>query len=272
MAAKPQAISIRDVIACLDKTAPQHWQEAYDNAGLIVGHAEQICTGIVVCLDSTEQVIQEAIEMGCNLVVAHHPIIFSGLKKINGQHYVEKAIIKAIKYDIAIFAIHTNLDNAYWNGVNSRIAQQIGIPRFSILQEKILPDPTDHKIGAGIIGELPLPMATGDFLNHIKSSMEIPYIRHTKAIRDKISSIALCGGAGSFLIKKAIQAGADVYITSDIKYHEFFEANDEILILDIGHYESEKYTIDLLYTILRNNFSTFAVHFTKHNTNPVYYL
>lgn len=272
MANNTQTISIHEVIKTLDYIAPQHWQESYDNAGLIIGNAHETCTGVLVCLDSTEEVIDEAIHLGCNLVVAHHPIIFSGLKKINSHHYVEKTIIKAIKHDIAIFAIHTNLDNAYWNGVNGRIARQIGISNFTILQEKIPIEPMDRKIGAGIIGELQHPMTPTDFMNHIKSAMDIPFLKHTKIIHDTIFKVAVCGGSGSFLIKKAILAGADAYITSDIKYHEFFEANDEILILDIGHYESEKYTIDLLYTILQKKFSTFAVHFTKHITNPVYYL
>lgn len=262
---------IHDIIQCLEKIAPQSWQENYDNAGLIVGDPDQICTGVLVCLDSTDEIIDEAIAQNCNLVIAHHPILFSGLKKINGFHYVEKAIIKAIKNDIAIFAIHTNLDNAYINGVNARIARQIDLNQTKILLPKEGISPQGQTIGAGILGILAQSVKTEDFLSDLKIKMELPVIKHTKLIKKQIRSVAVCGGSGSFLINRAIQAGADIYITSDIKYHEFFEANDQIILADIGHYESEKYTIDLLYTILRNNFSTFAVHFTKLITNPVYY-
>lgn len=262
---------IREVIEYLESVAPGSWQESYDNAGLIVGDQHTPCTGILVCLDSTEDIIQEAIDKKCNLVVAHHPILFSGLKKINGHHYVEKAIIKAIKHDVAVYAIHTNLDNAYYHGVNTKIAEKLGLINTRILQPKSFSGREGEIIGAGMVGYLPAPLEVTAFFDHVKSGMVIANFRHTRVIKNHISSVALCGGAGSFLIRKAIDEGADVFITADIKYHEFFEANNQILVLDIGHYESEKYTIELLYSILQNNFSTFAVHFTKHITNPVYY-
>ena len=262
---------IRDVIQFLESIAPMAWQESYDNAGLIVGNHNMPCSGILVCLDSTEDIIQEAIDTKCNLVIAHHPILFSGLKKINGHHYVEKAIIKAIKHDIAIFAIHTNLDNAYYHGVNTKMAEKLRLINTRILQPKTFFGTEGETIGAGMFGQLPEQLTTEAFFDHVTSTMAIKHFRHTRVIKDNIFHVALCGGSGSFLIKKAIDAGADVFITSDIKYHEFFEANNQILVLDIGHYESEKFTIDLLYTILQNKFSTFAVRFTKHITNPVHY-
>jgi len=180
-------------------------------------------------------------------------------------------LIQAIKHDIAIFAIHTNLDNAYVDGVNARIARQIGLTETEILLPKSGQIAAAQTIGAGLSGRMPKPMATGEFLQHLKQTMELPVIKHTRLVKETIHSVAICGGAGSFLTKQAIAAEADIFITSDIKYHEFFEANDDIILADIGHYESEKYTIDLLYTILQNNFSTFAVRFTKHITNPVHY-
>ncbi|MFZ1703906.1 MAG: Nif3-like dinuclear metal center hexameric protein [Saprospiraceae bacterium] len=265
-------MKIQDVIQFLDGIAPLEWQENYDNAGLIVGNDQWKCTGIMVCLDSTELIVDEAIANHCNLIIAHHPIIFSGLKKINGHHYVDKAIIKAIKNDVAIFAIHTNLDNAYWNGVNGKIADKINITNTQILQPKNFEGLNGEVIGAGLIGLLNQPIPIMEFLQKLKDKMELNTLKYTTPIKDFVHSIALCGGSGSFLIQQAIQQNADVFITSDLKYHEFFESNEQIVLVDIGHYESEKYTIELLYTILQNNFSNFALHFTKHTTNPVHYL
>jgi dinuclear metal center YbgI/SA1388 family protein len=265
-------LKIHDIIRFLDTIAPREWQESYDNAGLIVGNESWDCQGVLICLDSTEQIVEEAIDKKCNLIIAHHPILFSGIKKINGNHYVEKALIKAIKNDIAIFAIHTNLDNAYRNGVNMRIAEQISLVDTTVLLPKTYDKNVDMSIGAGLTGYLTRPMQTHDFLHFLKERMELSILKHTKIIKNSIHKVALCGGAGSFLIHRAIASDSDIYITSDIKYHEFFEANNQIILADIGHYESEKYTIDLLFNILQNNFSTFAIHFTKHITNPVNYL
>ena len=265
-------MKINDIITFLNEIAPAHLQESYDNTGLIVGNKEWECYGVLVCLDSTEEIIDEAIQKGCNLVVAHHPIIFSGLKKINGYHYVEKTIIKAIKNDIAIFAIHTNLDNAFQNGVNSKFAEKLNLIKTSVLTPKKEINSSDSTNGAGLMGFLQNPMPVSDFFSFIKTKMEISQLKHTKIVKNKIHKIALCGGSGSFLIQKAKEENVDVYITSDIKYHEFFEANNQIILIDIGHFESEKFTIELLYTLIQNKFSTFAVHFTNHITNPVYYL
>lgn len=263
---------INEVISFLDSIAPQSWQEGYDNAGLITGNPDWTVKGILVCLDSTENIIDEAIQTGCNMVIAHHPIIFSGLKKITGTHYVEKVIINAIKNDIAIFAIHTNLDNAFYHGVNTRFSEQLGLTDVNILAPKSETGHKNEAIGAGMYGWLPEPMATLDFFDYLKSKMSLHMIKHTALTKQTVSKIALCGGAGSFLTKAAIFVQADVFISSDFKYHEFFEANNQIIIVDIGHFESEKYTIDLLFGLLQNKFSTFAVRFTKHITNPVHYL
>jgi len=363
-------MKIAEIISYLESKAHPSLQEHYDNAGLQTGNANTECTGIICCLDAIENVIEEAVEKKCNLVVAHHPIIFGGLKKINGKNYVEKTIIRAIKNDIAIYAIHTNLDNVR-NGVNGKIAQLLGLQNVSILspKEKQLKKlfcfvPEDHaerlrdaiflagageignysecsfnskgtgtfkagentdpfvgkkgtrheekeirveaifpawmesqiinainknhpyeepaydivtlenrgaQWGAGIVGELSSEMDASDFMGLLKDVFKVPVIRHTISDRKPINKVAVCGGAGSFLISKALSAGADAYVTADMKYHEFFDANGRLLICDVGHYESEQFTIDLLQEVLAQKFTTFAVLKTAVKTNPVHY-
>jgi dinuclear metal center YbgI/SA1388 family protein len=363
-------MKIGAVTAFLESLAHPSLQEGYDNAGLITGNAAQECTGIICSLDATEEVVLEAISRQCNLIVAHHPIIFGGLKKINGKNYVEKTIITAIKNDIAIYAIHTNLDNVL-TGVNGRIAAELGLVQLSILAPKestlkklytfvpaanaaavrtalfeagggtignysecsfntpgtgtftagdntnpyvgkkgeahtedeikielvfpaylqgrmvgalkaahpyeevaydIISLANTHPgLGAGIIGELTEPVDEKAFLNNIKKIFNVPVVRHTTFLNKPVKKVAVCGGAGSFLISKALAARADVYITADMKYHEFFDANGELLIADIGHYESEQFTIGLLQEVLAQKFPTFAVLKTGVKTNPVLY-
>ena len=363
-------MKIKDLISSLESIAPPVYQEGYDNAGLLTGSYSWECTGALVTLDATEAVIREAIEKKCNLVVAHHPIIFKGLRKITGQNYVEKAIITALKNDIAIYAIHTNLDNIV-EGVNGRIADKLGLinrswlsPHLSTLKKLYTFVPVDYAevvrnaifdagggnignyketsfntegtgtfkpgegtnpfvgkqgerqyekeikieiifpghlqnaivdsmikahpyeevaydlvdlanthagIGSGLIGELPGALDENVFLAKIRDTFHIPVIRHTRLNRRPAKNVALCGGAGSFLISKALALGADFYLTSDIKYHEFFDANDSIVIADIGHFESEQFTVDYLYDILREKFTTFAVLKSDTRTNPVNY-
>jgi dinuclear metal center YbgI/SA1388 family protein len=361
---------VKDITSFLNSIAPSSLQEDYDNAGLIVGENETIVTGVLVCLDCTEAIIEEAIMLGCNMVVAHHPIVFRGLKKFNNANYVERTIIKAIKNDVAIFAIHTNLDNII-EGVNAKICQKIGLTNTKILAPKpqmlkkittfvpkdfveevadalhsagagqigkykecsfrvegtgtFTPAPgsnpfvgkIDHKsmenevriemifpnylksnilkalkkahpyeevayylhtldnenqeIGAGMVGELEKPMEIQSFLAMLKEKMDLKVIKHTKILKEKVQKIAVCGGSGSFLTKNVLSSGADIYISADYKYHEYFDADGQIMIIDIGHFESEKYTIDLLFDLISNNFSNFALHCTKNSTNPINY-
>ncbi|WP_205509254.1 Nif3-like dinuclear metal center hexameric protein [Longitalea arenae] len=363
-------MKIADIIALLESIAPPSLQESYDNAGLLTGDAGWTCSGALCTLDATEEVILEAVQRGCNLVVAHHPIIFGGLKKITGKNYVEKTIITAIKNDIAIYAIHTNLDNVI-SGVNGMMADKLGLvyrkilaPREATLKklytfvppaqledvrsalfeagaghignynecsfgvtgtgtfkggegtnpfvgqpgerhyeqeekiEVIFPAylqtalvralrtahpyeevaydivnlaNTHAGIGSGLIGELPEALPEMAFLKQVKQAFGLPLIRHTALRGRPVKKIALCGGAGSFLVSKALAAGADVYITGDMKYHEFFDANGRLIIADIGHFESEQFTIDLLAGILQEKFPTFAVLKTALKTNPVHY-
>jgi len=360
---------IDEIIQHLETFAPVYLQESYDNAGLIVGEGSSECNGVITTLDATEAVVDEAISKNCNLVVAHHPIIFRGLKKLNGKNYVERTILKAIKNDIAIYAIHTNLDNVK-KGVNNKIAERIALQNLQMLQPKeqilkklitfapldnaedlrkalfaagagqlgkysecsfntegtgtfkpeegadpfvgeigkrheekemkievIFPGYLEQKIiramieahpyeevaydiislgnylsevGSGLIGELENAVGENEFLQKIKTAFNLQAIRHTKLLGKQIKKVAVCGGAGSFLIPVALSNRADVYITSDIKYHEFFDAED-MLLIDIGHYESEQFTIDLLYDILREKYPNFAVRKTEVNTNPVNY-
>ncbi|MEO6455210.1 MAG: Nif3-like dinuclear metal center hexameric protein [Ginsengibacter sp.] len=363
-------MKILSVIQYLETIAPIALQEPYDNAGLLTGNDQWECTGVVIALDVLEEVVAEAISKRCNLIVAHHPIIFKGLKKITGKNYVERTIISAIKNDIAIYAIHTNLDNVI-KGVNGKIAEVLGLNDLTILkpveqllkklvtfaplkdaenirtalfsagagnlgkysecsfniegtgtfkaeegsdphvgeigkrheeremkieiifyahmQDKIVKAMTEahpyeevafdilplanylSDVGSGLVGTLSKAMDETQLLQKITDSFNLKVIKHTSFTGNKVKKVAICGGAGSFLIPSAIAAQADVYITSDIKYHEFFDADNKILIADVGHYESEQFTIDLLHNILKEKFANFAVLKTDVNTNPVHY-
>ena len=363
-------MKILDLISALENYAAPELQEDYDNVGLITGNASWECTGVLCALDITTEVLQEAISNKCNLVIAHHPIIFKGLKRINGKNYVEQAVIQAIKNDIAIYAAHTNLDNIVL-GVNGMIAKKLGLINTTILQPKnkilrrlitfapvdkaeevrravfeagaghigkysecsfnsegtgtfkaekgadpyvgeigkrqderetkieiVYPfyletqvvkalldnhpyeevaydiftmDNVHFGIGAGIMGELAEPVEETAFLKLIQDSFKSEGIRHTALLGKPVKKVAACGGAGSFLTRKAMQLGADIYITSDVKYHEFFDAEGRILLADIGHYESEQFTVELIHDLLAEKFPTFAVLKSKVNTNPVRY-
>ena len=261
-------IYIKDLCQYLEEIAPLHLQESYDNAGLITGHPDWEVKAVLISLDATESVIDEAISLNANMVISHHPIVFRGLKTFTGNHYVERAIIKALKNDIALYAIHTNLDNVLINGVNQKIADKIALQNCTILSPKMSNTPD---IGAGIVGELTHPLPISDFLAHIKASLQCHSIKYTSHLGRLIQKVAICGGSGAFLIPEAIRSGADVFITSDLKYHEFFEANEQIILMDIGHFESEQFTIELLFELISKKYRNFAAHCTKTNTNPVQY-
>jgi len=350
--------TVQDIVQHLEQIAPPVYQEGYDNAGLIVGDPGAEVTGVLTCLDSTEPVVAEAIRKGCNLIVAHHPIVFKGLKSLTGRNYVERTILDAIRNGIAIYAIHTNLDNVLSRGVNERIGQQLGIANRRILAPKnvlrkvITTVPFTHanevrsamveagaqsvsvieqlslsngaepsereenlhgrmvrlevlvsqgvhglvvralrkhhpfeevpfhtvhlesayaEVGSGMVGDLPEPVEEEAFLDMVKDRMQAGCVRHTALRQRKVKRVAWCGGAGGFLLSAAKAAGADVFVTSDYKYHEFFDADRQIIIADIGHFESEQYTIQLLQEILSEKFSTFATYSTEVRTNPVFY-
>lgn len=362
---------VKDIIKVIDTYAPPTYQESYDNCGLQVGDMMQEVTGVLISLDVTEPIVEEAIQRGCNMIVAHHPLIFSGLKSISGRTYVERVVQMAIKNDISIFAAHTNLDNML-RGVNGKIAEKLGLvnttilaPKGGILTKLFTYAPADaadkvrnamfaagageigkyrecsfnttglgsfraaedahpaigdaggpreeieeikievlverhaeravlqalrmahpyeevayelvplsnanQYIGAGMVGNLPQPMDEEVFLGFVKERMKTDCIRHTALSGKPIERVALCGGSGSFLLRDAIRENADVFITGDFKYHQFFDAEQKIVIADIGHYESEQYTIEIFWDIIRENFPKFAVLLSNLNTNPVKY-
>ncbi|GAB3763957.1 Nif3-like dinuclear metal center hexameric protein [Spirosoma pomorum] len=361
---------IRQLTAYLERLAPLAYQESYDNAGLIVGDPSAEITGVLVSLDTTEAIIDEAIAKGCNLVVAHHPIVFKGLKKLNGKNYVERTVIKAIKHDVAIYATHTNLDNVQ-GGVNYKIADQLGLnnvqilaPKAQVLSKLVTFVPTadtqrvldalheagagnignyqncsfrtagtgayqaseqanpvlgkvgeyhlepedrievifsshqqatilaalrqahpyeevaydlygldnqNQEVGSGAVGDLTEPLDGEAWLAYLREKMNLYLIRHTALLNKPVRRIAVCGGAGSFLLNDAIRAGADVFVTADYKYHEFFDADGRIVICDIGHYESEVFTKELISQHLAKKFTTFAVILSETGTNPVRY-
>jgi len=277
-------LRIHEIVSAFEAVAPLALQESYDNSGLIVGEMGAQASKALLCLDSTEAVVDEAIAKGCDLIIAHHPIVFGGLKRFTGGDYVQRALIKAIRNNIAIYACHTNLDNVLRGGVNERIAQQLGFEAERVLRPVAADfgsfvgigglDDSDvfRTAGAGVLCNLQKPMNVLDFLQHVKAKMGVEVVKYTKCDVEMVSKVAICGGAGSFLIGDALRAGADAFITSDVKYHEFFDAEGKMLLCDIGHYESEKYTIDLFSNILSAKFPKFATIFAGTITNPIDYL
>lgn len=361
---------IHEVTDLLEQLAPLRYQESYDNAGLQTGDKNAEVTGVLVTLDCTEAVLDEAIAKGCNLVVAHHPVIFKGLKQLTGKSYVERTIIKAIQQNIAIYASHTNLDSVL-NGVNTKIADKLGLQQQRILVNKpatlmqlVTFVPVDHtdnvlaalhsagagnigeysgcsfsvtgtgrftpsenanptigstlkpeqvqenrlelifpahlqgkimsalkqahpyeevahylynlenqnqEVGIGIIGELEQELKEEEFLAYLKEKMQLQGLRYTSIGNKSIKRVAVCGGSGSFLIKDALRQGADALVTGDVKYHEFFDAESQLMIADIGHYESEVYTKEIFYDAISKSFPNFAVLISEVNTNPVRY-
>ena len=257
----------KQVFDALEQYAPLPLQDSYDNAGLQIGlTAEQEVAGALLCLDVTEAVIDEAERMGCNLIVAHHPLLFRGLKSITGRSYVERCVVKAIQKGIGIYAAHTNLDNAE-GGVNYRIAEKIGLVNLSFLEIK--PGMT---AGSGVIGELSQEMDEVDFLEHVKSLFGIRCMKHNQLRGRKIRRVALCGGAGGFLLPQAIAQGADVFLTGEMRYHDYFGHEGELLIAEMGHYESEQYTTDIFEEVLNRHLPELRIVKTSLNTNPINYL
>ena len=261
-------VILKDICKYLESVAPLSLQEDYDNAGLIIGNEKAKIKKALICLDCTEEILDEAIEKNCNLIIAHHPIVFRGIKKFNGNNYVERIIIKAIQNNINIYAAHTNLDNVLKNGVNQRIAKKLKLKNLKILSPI---KGSQDKQGAGIVGQLSKSENERSFLKRLKTTMKTDCIRHTELLGKQIKKVAICGGSGSFLLNDAIKDKADIFITGDFKYHQFFDSDGKIVIADIGHYESEQFTKEIFYELLTKKFPKFAVHLTKINTNPINY-
>lgn len=363
-------MKLKELTAYLESFAPLELQEPYDNSGLLVGDPNQEILQALISLDCTEDVVDEAIRTGCDVIISHHPIIFKGLRRLTGSTSVERVVMKAIRHGIALYAIHTNLDNVI-GGVNARIADRLGLqkravlsPKAGLLEKMIAFVPRSHvesvrqalfdagagkigdydqcsfnaagystfrglegsdpfvgevgeqhreeetrmeiiypqylhrkiqialleshpyeepafdriavkndcfEAGAGMIGMLEKPMDELEFMAHLKHALRVSVIRHTEFLNKPIERVAVCGGSGGFLLKDAVRSGADVFITADFKYHEFFDADGQVLIADVGHFESEQFTSELLLEIIQKKFTTFAVRLTGINTNPINY-
>lgn len=258
---------VKDIAHAIEQVAPLRWQEGYDNAGLQVGDPEAQVTGVLLCTDVTRRVIDEAIGRGCNLVVSHHPLIFHGLKKLAGRDEVERMVAHAIKHDINIYSAHTNMDNAP-TGVSSHMAHKLGLTDVEVLEAH---DDDGVTIGSGVIGSV-APTSVLDLLRHVKETFNVRAIRYSGNTQGTVTRVAVCGGAGAFLIDRARQAGAEVYVTGDVKYHDFFKAHEGIVIADIGHYESEQYTTELFGDIIGKHCPDLPVSLAKTERNPVNYL
>lgn len=361
---------VQDIIQCIEDFAPASYQESYDNSGLQVGDFKNQVNGILLAIDVTEEVVDEAIACGCNLILSHHPVIFSGIKKLTGRTYTERIIAKAIRNDVAIFSCHTNVDNVA-AGVSFKMAEKLGLSDLKVLKplsgllcklvvfvpvaqvekvrlslfeagagnigqydscsfnlrgegtfrasenanpyvgergqfhtepevriETVFPKYLESKVvsamikahpyeevaydvypllnqhnnvGAGALGTFANPMDETAFLSRLKTVFNVPFLRHTGLRGEKISKVALCGGSGSSFLPDAIKSGADVYVSGDFKYHQFFDAEGRILITDIGHFESEQFTLEIFYELLIKKFPNFALRFTKVKTNPINY-
>ena len=255
---------LQELINYLESQVPLNIQESYDNCGLLTGEPSKSITKTLISLDCTSEIIEEAIQNNCNLIICHHPIVFKGLLKFSSQNYIGKTIIKAIQNNIAIYVMHTNLDKVE-NGVSYAMAKKLQLENITILA------PEAENIGLGAVGQFKTAITHNQFLNLVKNTFHNTPIRYTNFIKDSIQKVALCGGSGSFLLQNAITQKADVYISSDFKYHQFFDANNEITIVDIGHYEAENVSKEIITAILLKKFPTFAFCFSKINTNPVNY-
>ena len=263
---------VSEILSYITEVAPIHWQESYDNSGLLVGDANALVDKVLLTLDLTEKVIDEAIENSFHLVISHHPLIFKGLKNILVDDTTGRIITKAIKHDISIAAMHTNIDNSFY-GVNRVLAEQLGLKNLQILRSQCSESESESasQVGSGMVGILENEMSENDFLKFIKEKLNVGAIRHTELLNRPIKKVAICGGSGSFLINDAKRCEADAYVTADLKYHDFFDADNEILIVDAGHFETEQFTKQLFADIILKKNPKFAVQISRVNTNSVNY-
>lgn len=259
---------VSEILSFITEVAPLHWQENYDNSGLLIGDPNALVDKVLLTIDVTEKVIDEAIENSFHLIISHHPLIFRGMKNILNDNTLGRIVTKAIKNDISIAAMHTNLDNSYL-GVNRVLAENLGLKDLQILHRNNVDD--EIPVGSGMIGILENEMSESEFLSLVKEKLNVPVIRHSELLRRPIKKIALCGGSGAFLINDAKRCGADVYLTADVKYHEFFDADNEILIIDAGHFETEQFTKQLIADIILKKNPNFAVQISSVKTNSVHY-
>ena len=260
-------MTVKDILSCITEIAPLHWQEHYDNAGIQVGDINAEVHKALVCLDITEAIVDEAIAKHCDLIVSHHPLIFHGLKHITSETYIERSVAKALKHDIAMASMHTNLDNSYL-GVSRVLAERLGLTDLHLLQ----PSENEPEVcGAGMVGELARPMEELDFLGLVATAIGSPCLKHSALTGRPIQKVALCGGSGTPFMSDALRQKADAYLTADIKYHDFFVPEGNILLVDGGHFETEQFTKDLIKDIIQKKFPNFAAEIAETVTNSVHY-
>ena len=261
-------MKLSEIIGVIEKWAPKKHAEDFDNVGLLVGDLDSEISKGLITLDTTLEIIDEAIIKDCNLIITFHPLIFNPIKKINSDDRINKIIIHALKNNINIYCLHTNLDNNP-KGVNYKILQILGIEKVDFILPKITEDGT--RIGMGMYGELKNGMNFEEFKILVKMNMKIDHFKFTEPCKKIIKRVGVLGGSGSFAIEAAIDLGLDCLITADLKYHDYFKADNKIILLDIGHYESEKHTKDLIFKHLNEKIPKFAVAIAETNTNPVNY-
>ena len=255
---------VKDVTSVIEQFAPLSIQEGWDNSGLCIGSPEAPVTSILLGLDCTPELVDEAIACGADMIVTHHPLIFSGLKKITPENIVGEAVIKAIKAGISIYAAHTNADKVV-AGVSGAMAARLGLKNVQILDED------GEGTGLGVVGDLPGPISAEEVVALVKDRFSLKAMRASRPLEGKISRVAMCGGSGGSLIPAAVRSGAQLYISGDISYHNFF-TREGFMIMDIGHYESEIEIVDILFSLLKKNFPTFAVRITQNiYSNPIFY-
>ena len=257
-------IKVKDIAYCIEEFAPRTLQESYDNAGLQVGDPEMDVTAVLLCLDVNEEVIREAQERGCNMIVSHHPLIFKGLKSLTGADQTQKLVLEVIHKKIAVYSAHTNLDSV-WDGVSHEIARKLGLKELEVLD----PQPSNPMAGLGVYGTV-TPVPKIEFLRKVKETFNVGALRYSaQSPSVVVRRVAVCGGAGASLIESAIKANADILVTGDVKYHDFTSFGSEIIIADIGHYESELCARDILSRVIREKYPELTIYFAESETNPI---
>lgn len=261
-------MKIKEVVSALERFAPLPLQADYDNAGLQVGLTEAELSGALLCLDVTEPIVDEAIRLGCNLIVAHHPLIFRKLSCISNQNYVQRTVMKAIQNHITIVAMHTNMDSAK-GGVNYKIAEKLGLQNLSFIGKEQIVDGVTG--GEGIVGTFAEGLAADDFISLLKRVFEVECVQANQLLRRPIKRVALCGGSGAFLLSEALHAGADAFVTGEMSYHDFFDMEQRIQLAIIGHYQSEQFTSEIFKEIIQKEFPEAHCCISSINTNPIIY-
>ena len=261
-------MKIKQVLSALEQFAPLPLQESWDNAGLQLGLTEAEVSGALLCLDVNEQIVDEAIRKGCNLIVSHHPLLFRGLKQISGADYVQRTVIKALKNDIVVVSMHTNMDNAK-NGVNWKIAGRLGLQDGRFFAQKTV---DGLEAGSGVVGDLPSAMEASEFIQLVKKQFHCECAMCNELLQRPIRKVAICGGAGDFLLDDALRQGADAFITGEMHYHQYFGYEQQIQICVIGHYQSEQYTAEIFRDIIRKECPEVRTEIAETSTNPIMYL